>query len=102
MEIDFTNLQEVIAYLAGPAGLLAMGIVISDLLRNLKVDWWVKLEGVYRTIIMVGVYVLAAVAVFAVQEFVPAEFIAKIAPYYAKLVMIYFAGRGIFEVSKNR
>lgn len=100
MDMDYTNLQEVLMYLSGPAGMAAMGVFVSDFFRNLEADWWTEMAGQLRTLVPLGVYVVLAAALFAVVNYVPADVILGLQPFYAYLVTVYLGGRGAFELLK--
>jgi hypothetical protein len=102
---DLTDLQQTLAFLAGPAGVVAWYIFVSDTLRNWtaagKFD---KFSPLGLSLLNIGIsFGTPSIAFVLINVFSEAE-IATVQPIYsfvATLLLSYLAQQGYFWVKGN-
>lgn len=122
MEFDITlltKLTALLAFLAGPAGIVFWMLTVSTLIRNLRYSppdpntadplyawlatWLRALSPLYLYLVVAAVSILPPVIAKAILEFVPATLLAKVEPYYgfiALLFVTFFAQQIWYRVTK--
>lgn len=96
---DLTNLGAVLALLAGPAGIVAWMVYVSNWFRNaaeVKPDGsqLIKWSSWVTQLITAAVSFSLPIAAFLILKFVPAETLEAIAPYYQFLASVFLAYLG--------
>lgn len=103
--MDITNLVAVLTYLAGPAGVLAWFVYVSNWFRNAVEKGIVTLDGWRLQLLVAAVSFLPPVLAFVILAVVPTETLEKFSPYYqfvATLCLAYLGQQAWFAVTKPK
>lgn len=101
--VDYTNIVEVLAFLAAPTSAMAWAIAVSDWYRNQA--WMDDVLPAWRQIIVLATQVVPPVAAHVILQVVPQEAIEAAAPHFAlaaAVAMAVMVSRGLFELTQNR
>lgn len=116
---DFSNLGEVLVYLAGPAGALWWALAVSDVIRNLSTtefdrvvnpfarmasDWFAGLTPTVKQTIVFAITVVPLVAAKAIVVSFPAEELARLAgvwQYTTYVFVALLAQKGWYAIKKD-
>lgn len=94
MEVDLTNLNAVLAWLAGPVGAVAWAAFWSDLFRSLGASGFAgldKLTPLGKQLVYALGTALVPTAAYIVLSVVPTDVIAALAPHYAFAASVLLA-----------
>lgn len=91
-DVDYTNLNTLLAYLAGPAGALAWFLIVSNFIRNWRetgglVTW--PFWGVQALVL--GLSLSVPIAALAAVQNLPEATFQALQPYWALIAVVSFA-----------
>lgn len=103
--MEFETLNELLVWVAGPAGTAACFVYVSNLVRNLREEgklaewssWAVQL-------LTVGLSLAGPVAAYLVITYVPQDIIGQLQPFYGMigaLASSYLIQQGWYKLTKN-
>lgn len=103
--MNYQNLSELLAYLAGPVGALAWALYVSNLVRNLRDDGKLaKLSSAAIQGIVLAISAGVPLVSYAILQFVPAAELAKFQDVWAILAtvgMSYLVQQGWYKLTKS-
>lgn len=109
MNVNLTDLGAVLAYLAGPVGIVAWMVYVSNWFRNATEDkgdgsQLIKLTGWRLQLLIFAVSALPPTAAFLILAYVPPEVITMLSPsyqFFATLFIAYLAQQVWFAYKKT-
>lgn len=103
MDIDFTNFEQVMALLTGPAGVMLWAVMVSDYFRNFgeREPGWRRLSPALRQTIVYAAYIAPPVGFYALAQMpAVAEAVAPHYPFAAALFIGGLALKGYYELKR--
>lgn len=105
MNINYTDLNELLAWLAGPVGALAWFVYVSNLVRGLCDDGKLSTLAPWRIqLLVMGISLIVPIGALIVVTVLPAETIAQAQGVYsivAAIAVAYLGQQGWFKLTKN-
>ncbi len=103
--MNYQNLNELLAWLAGPVGALACFVYVSNLIRGLRDDGkLLKLSPWQVQLLVMGVSLVIPIGALVVVTVLPPETIAQAQSIYAIVATIavaYLGQQGWYKISKG-
>lgn len=103
--MDYQNLNELLAWLAGPVGALACFVYVSNLMRGLQDDGKLtKLSPWQVQLLVMGLSLVIPLGALVVVTVLPPETIAQAQSVYAIIATIavaYLGQQGWYKITKN-
>ena len=100
------HLQDLLSYLAGPSFALLWALIVSDGLRNLKAEFWVKLDANLKQLVIAGLTVIGPMAVANLIAGVPVatvnaadQWFYPIAMIIGRIYFVYRSGKPVVASS---